>query len=1159
MDSLACLRPNAYSGKIAQATLVWKTVFIRPTDHELPLSSPHHHHLFVAAGGAWRAAEEAGGAEHRFATRASTKARTVFRRRASDPRATLRCLSWRREAKRGLRLDSREGALAGGGSYGPAIVPGKSQESPLLLFSAHLEPGMEMPPEEDMLPEGALATLRAWIDQGAVWPKGKHDLDGEEASLGNQAAFFKKAATHWAFQPIKKADASSLIEGSKTIDSLVIVPRREKGLSASPKADAVTLLKRLHFDTTGLPPTPAESKIFIAAFEQDPEAALQQKVDELLASPNFGERWGRYWLDLARYADTQDFLAQADLRYPFAWTYRDYVIGAFNSDKPYDAFIREQLAADQLELPENDPALAALGFLTVGPRFRNRVDEIMNDRIDVVTRGLMGMTVACARCHDHKYDPIPTADFYALYGVFASTDIPDTLPEIRLAQSNHDAQSRADYEAEKAKAEKALQDFIQDLKDKAVADILAKPVLYFDALVQMKVTKTADVRKLISDKQMIETALTPLERRWDEMRGAQKWWKDPFIGPLARVSSASPDRKAEVLESIITKKSVPGGAAHLHPMLQAALEQEAPKTEAELVRVYGDILKQAIDHPDETSKQLTHSLTASGGWLDFPLKDVESAHRLLGTGRRDLNKLETAIAEVEATHPGAPPRAMAVRDKAKPITPTIFIRGDSSRRGDEVQRRFLSVLDPSKQPFSQQASGRLDLANHITSPENPLTSRVWANQIWRHLIGKPLVKSTGDFGLQAEPPTHPELLDWMASALLQRGWSTKKLIRDVLLSDTYQQSSDEHEEGAKLDADNNLLWRANRRRMDFESMRDAMLAASGQLDSTMGGRAVSLSAEPFTGRRTIYGHVDRVNLDPLFTTFDFPSPDIASTERTQTLVPQQALFALNDGFIISQARALAALATNKADSDSPGTAIDWLYQRVYLRSPHADERELALRFLTETTQISGEARRGDWAYGYGSADPTVKRKDAFTRLPYYDAGTKRYQGSREYPSPKTGFASLTATGGHPGASIEMASIRRWIAPADGEYSVRGELLVNRQNKGDGVRGRVISSRQGLVGEWIADGATVATTIETLSLRAGEVLDFAVDCRESSTSDGYRWGPTITQRIRPEDSTVGQITQWDASSDFAPPPPPKLKPLEQFAQALLMTNEFLFVD
>ncbi len=1056
--------------------------------------------------------------------------------------------------KGGLRLDSLEAALAGGSSYGPAIVPGKSTESPLLLFTAHLEPDMEMPPDEEMLPEEALAVLRAWIDQGAKWPAKATPADGGVA-LGNQDAFFKKAATHWSFQPVIKADPHTLKAGPATIDSLIEAARKTKGLTASPRADARTLLKRLHFDTTGLPPAPEELDIFAADYATNPSTALERKVDELLASPHFGERWGRYWLDIARYADTQDFQAQADLRYPFAWTYRDYVISAFNEDKPYDQFLREQIAADQLGFAENDPRLAALGFVTVGPRFRRREDEQINDRIDVVTRGLMGLTVACARCHDHKYDPIPTADFYALYGVFNSTQIPEALPEITPRTFQPDPAQRADYDAKKASAEKALKDFIQNLKDKAVADILAKPVLYFDALVQMEVTKTADVRKLITGKKMTETALTPLSTQWAAFRNSEKWWEDAIMGPLARVAGASPQRKPAVLETIVSKGRVPGGKETIHPALAAALKADPPKDEEALVRLYGKVLEEAKKGSAD-QKDFAKKISGPGGWLDFRTSDVERAYRLLGTGRRELNDLSTAIAEVEATHPGAPPRAMVLTDLARPVEPVIFVRGDPTRKGDSVPRRFLSVLDGEKKPFPETSSGRKELAERITATDNPLTPRVWANQVWRHLLGTPLVKTTGDFGLQSEPPSHPQLLDWLASALMQRSWSTKQLVRDILLSTTYQQSSADRPEAAAIDPDNTHYWRANRRRMDFEAMRDAMLATSSQLDRTTGGRAVSLSEEPFSGRRTIYGLVDRVNLDPLFTTFDFPSPDISATERSQTLVPQQALFALNDAFIISQARALAK--TLRQDAPAP-EAIRTLYRRIFLRAPQPQEEQLAATFLQETAEIKAPAQRGDWLYGYGSADPSVKRAEAFTRLTYFDTRTKRYQGGREFPHEKLGHVSLSEIGGNPGRDLDHAAIRRWIAPQAGEYEITGELSLSRQNKGDGVRARLISGKGGLQGEWIADGNSVRTEVKRVRLAAGEVLDFAVDCRESPSSDAFRWSPTITLLIRAEETPAGLRTVWDSQNDFAPPPPPKLQPLEQVAHALLMTNEFLFVD
>jgi len=1082
--------------------------------------------------------------------------------------------------KGGLRLDSREAAMQGGDSYGPAIVPGKSTESPLLLFVSHLEPDMEMPPKKEQLPEQMVAVLRAWIDQGAKWPvmAAPAPETSDRPALGNQVQIFKKAATHWAFQPVAKAETASLANGPAAIDALVAAKLQEKGLARSPRADARSLLKRLHFDLAGLPPTPQELDQFAAAFARDADTALAAKVDELLASPHFGERWGRYWLDLARYADTQDFFPASDLRYPFAWTYRDYVVGAFNNDKPYDRFVQEQIAADQLGLAPGDPTLAALGYLTVGPRFLKQNNEIINDRIDVVTRGLMGLTVACARCHDHKFDPIPTADFYALYGVFGSTDDLTDLPIITLAGAKPDPKARSDYETAKAAAQQAVADFTQALKDKAVADVLAKPEVYFDAICQMEVKKTATVNKLLSGSKLMETALTPLDRQWVVLKTSGPWREDPVLSPLACVAAAPPEGKAGVIEAVIQSGAVQAGKPEVHPLVLAAIREAKPADEEALVRLYGKLLAQAKSEPSDGLKEVVKAFTGAGGLLDFSLKDVTEAFRTNGKARKDLEKLETAVTDLESTHPGAPARAMAVKDRAQPITPAIFIRGDSARRGDKVDRRFLQLFDPKKTPFAKDKSGRLELAEKITSEENPLTPRVWANHVWRHLLGRPLARTPGDFGLQAEPPSHPELLDWLASALMQRGWSTKRLVRDIVLSQTYQQSSHDRPEAAAVDADNKLLWRANCRRMDFESMRDTMLATSGQLDPAVGGRPVNLSLEPFSCRRTIYGIVDRVNPDPLFTTFDFPSADIANTERSQTLVPQQALFALNDAFIVSQARALAEKAqaavgvTNQAATgvtnntaagrtDDAGAEIAWLYRRVFLRAPSADETAMALAFMKETADLDPipDTAPGSWQYGIGSADPSTPRAEAFQPLPYFDQQAKRYQGGRVFPHPKSGFASLTATGGHPDSGLGKAAVRRWIAPCTGEYSIGGEISLLRQGTGDGVRARVISSASSLLGEWIADGAAAKTDLPHVKLVAGEILDFAVDCRETTTSDSFRWPISIKLLSNGEKLPAKAQTVWDAPTDFKAPPPPKLQPLEQISQALLMTNEFFFID
>lgn len=1066
--------------------------------------------------------------------------------------------------KGGLRLDSRERALAGGSGYGPAIVPGKGEESPLLRFSAHLEPDLEMPPKKPMLSEETLAILRAWIDQGAEWPARASAGDKTTAALGNQKLLFKKAATHWAFQPVAQASTETLQHGASTLDALVEVKLKTKNLSAAPRADAATILKRLHFDLTGLPPSPADMDQFVSGFHKDPDSAISAKVDQLLASHHFGERWARHWLDVARYADTPDFLPGNDVHYPFAWTFRDYVITALNSDKPYDQFLREQIAADLMGFPPGHPALAALGLLSLGPRFLKREDEQVNDRIDVVTRGIMGLTVVCARCHDHKFDAIPTADYYALFGIFKSTEIPTELPLLSLPHLNSDPAVRADYDSKSAAAVRAVADLTARQRTIAIEDVKAKPEAYFEALAQIEFDKKS-LSAVVNETTLLQIALGPLQRRWSFLKKTPPPLTDPVFGPLSKLTATPPDQKETVLKSLLNSEKVEGAEGDVHALVLRVLQRKAPDSEGALLRAYGAVLSAAVASKDPEDKIVVEAFFEKDSLLDFQSADVEHVARRTGKTPGEYLKLSKVLSDLESNHPGAPIRAMAIQDRPKPIQPVIYLRGDPSKPGKPVDRRFLEVLDPHKTPFSAIQSGRKELAERITSTNNPLTPRVWANHVWRHLLGRPLVKTTGDFGLQSEPPTHPEVLDWLASALVQRNWSTKQLVRDIVLSRTYQQSSASRPEAAASDPENIWLWRANQRRRDFESMRDAMLTAGGQLDPTQGGRAVNLSAKPFTARRSIYGFVDRVNIAPLFTTFDFPSPDISNTERSQTLVPQQALFALNDPFIVEQACMLASKAQEITPPTSPNSlaaTLRSLYRLVYQRMPLPEEEALSEHLLRASSASPSEASTGIWQAGFGSADPMVPRSEAFHALPHFDQKRGRYQGARAFPNRSHGYASLSAVGGHPGTGLGMAAIRRWVAPYAGEFTISGEIAIAPMASGDGIRARIISSEKGQLAEWIVDrtnGVTCTTNLPKVKVDAGEMIDFTVDCRETDTADGFRWAPTLSLLVMPETAPKKLQTVWDAQADFKGPPPPKLSALERLAQALLITNEFMFID
>jgi hypothetical protein len=678
--------------------------------------------------------------------------------------------------KGGLRLDSR-GAMLRGGTSGPAIVPGKPAES--LLLQALLQQGdLKMPPDET-LPGEVVAHFKQWIELGALWP-------GSASQLNEEAAWQK----HWAFQPVK-LPAPSPVEHTERVqtpvDTFILAELEKRGLELAPPAHRRTLLRRAAFDLTGLPPTAEEIDAFVNDTAPD---AFARVLDRLLASPRYGERWGRHWLDVARYADTKGYVFTEERRYAYAYTYRDYVIKAFNDDLPYSEFILEQLAADRLvaEGQLTDPrSLAAMGFLTLGRRFLNNAHDIIDDRIDVTTRGLLGLTVACARCHDHKYDPIPTKDYYSLYGVFASST-------------------------------------------------------------------------------------------------------EPKEGPLL----AQPDQTPEFV----------------------AFDKELK------------IREKAVADFRETHKA-----------------ELSAKNRKF---RDELTALQKKVDAWKASSPAAPPRAMVLEDLPKPREPHVLLRGNPGNIGPQVPRQFLGILSGDKrQPF-QRGSGRLELAQAIASPDNPLTARVLVNRVWLHHFGNGLVRTPSDFGLRSEPPTHPALLDYLAARFVAEGWSIKKLHKLIMLSSVYQQSSGT----SRDDPENRRLSHMNRRRLDFEALRDTLLFVSGQLDLKQGGPAVDMFEAKNSKRRTVYGFIDRQNLPGMLRTFDFANPDTSNPQRYETTVPQQALFLMNNPFVQDQAKQLLKRPEVAGQSD-PALKIRTLYRIAYGRQPDAAELKLGERFLQTASGNAG--------------------------------------------------------------------------------------------------------------------------------------------------------------------------------------------------------------
>lgn len=706
------------------------------------------------------------------------------------------------EQQGGLLLDRQSGWIEGG-ETNKAVIPGEPDASLLVIAIGYEDDELQMPPD-GRLDDEAIDLFRQWIRRGAQGPA--DDMGETEFSrLGDQDYLFDQATKHWAFQPIRAVSPGPLrtppaqssvnqsdrnLEsrwGDREIDRFVWNAMHQVDLAPSGRADAATIVRRLTYDLTGLPPTFEQVVGFVDAAEVDFDEATSRLIDQLIESPAYGQHLGRLWLDVVRYADTDNDY-RPDTRtphyYPFAFSYRDYVVDSLNSDKPFDQFLKEQLAADLMGFPKGGPEMAALGFYATGPYANRAQTEAFDDWIDVTTRGLMGITVACARCHDHKFEPVPTADYYSLRGVFAA-----------VARAN------------------------------------------------------------------------PLDEK-----------KQPLM----------------------TAYSAPDSEVKDYQRKRAAIDAK---------------------------------ISAATG------------KKSKGNNRSVAEKIrETELAELLTFHPGAPARAMVVNERGKPPESFIFVRGDAAARGDAVPRRFLQVLDPSQVEFPKDKSGRLELAQKIASSQNPLTARVFVNRVWGQLIGSHLVATPSDFGLQGSPPTHPELLDWLANDFVRHGWSVKHLVRRIVSTETYRQSSRFRESAAAIDAENTWSWRANRKHLSIEAIRDSMLLVSGQLNRRVGGHAEHLWGKDYTRRRAIYGFINRFNLDPTLRAFDFPAPVQSQPARGESIVAQQALFTLNAPFVVDQAAAIVSSESFlRFEADTEKT--EDLFRVILGREPAANEVARALKLV----------------------------------------------------------------------------------------------------------------------------------------------------------------------------------------------------------------------
>ncbi len=847
------------------------------------------------------------------------------------------------KSKGGLLLDSREAGLKGGDT-GPAVVPGNVDKSLLITAVSYKDKDLQMPPKGEKLSDQEIADLTQWVKDGAA--------DTREAVKGGKlSGLTDKARQHWAYQEVVKPAMPAVKNRAwcvTPVDTFILAKLEEKNMIPNPGLMSVPggkeiLLRRASFDLTGLPPTVDEIKDFTG--DNSPNA-FDKVVQRLLASPHYGERWGRFWLDSARYADTTGDRTNnrnTDYRFPYAWTYRDYVVRAFNEDKPYDRFILEQLAADKLTDLKDQRDLAALGFISVGKR-TNNANDVIDDRIDTVSKGFLAMTVACARCHDHMFDPIPTKDYYALHGVFASIDEPKDKPIISQAGK----QAASNFREKMEGLEQANRDNYYKVGGGNNAEFRKATAAYLKSWYLTRTSMSAEDQKKGGDIR--------LEAKLDRnviLSVNRTGREESIFGPLRTY-----------------QKGVWGGVNwdRINPIVAAAFKGLNPQNLDEVVAVYAKVFTGISAKAAGYEKALAEAQFSADGLaafkpeerelLNFPLPLIASGELNTDRVRREVDTWPLgyrnrgwSFAKINAlllTDSGNDARAMVVEDKPTPVNSPVFIRGLQENRGEIVPRRFLEILSGGKPVPFKHGSGRLDLAQAIASKNNPLTARVIVNRVWLHHFGEGFVRTPDDLGTQAEKPTHPELLDYLSSYLMEQDWSLKKLHRLIMLSKVYQEVSQLTSETAKsyeaIDPDNRLLWRANVRRLDFEAVRDSLLVMANKLDRTVGGQPVNVTDEPYIYRRTIYGFVDRGNLPELMSHFDFSNPEAPNSRRTTTVVPQQALFLMNSPMAIDVARNILlqpAIAQARTNNDR----IIGIYRVILGRTPTADEIKIAYAFL----------------------------------------------------------------------------------------------------------------------------------------------------------------------------------------------------------------------
>jgi len=889
------------------------------------------------------------------------------------------------KVKGGLLLDTREGIRKGGES-GHAVVPGDLKES--LLISALKHDDFEMPPKR-MLPAAVVADFEKWIRDGAVDPRRATHVVAKPDSIDIEAG-----RKHWAYQPLRAPAIPKVKDAAwpgNDIDRFILARLESAGLQPGADAKKITLIRRLYFDLIGLPPTPKEIARFVD--DKSPEA-YENLVDRLLKSPRFGERWGRHWLDVVRYAESMSLRGRL-LKH--AWRYRDYVIEAFNDDLPYDQFLTQQLAGDLLEASSVDAQrqnLIATTFLVMGDALlenqnKSQLDmDVVDEQLDVIGKGMLAQTITCARCHDHKFDPIPTSDYYAMAGILKNVQglkhssvsttmeipLPFTEKIKRALEINNVSVAKLQSEIKTLKAKLELLSPKTFPKIVAASSLPGIVVDDDDVLVVGKWTHSVhskhyigkryihDANKGKGDKTLSFIPKLPGDGEY-EVRFAYSHGGGRASNVPVTVFSAAGEktiivdmRKTPPLE----ERFISLGTFRFEATEQSRVLISNEGTDGVLTADAVQFLP-----VDNDSKVITPQISQ-------PVKTLSAAEQ-----QALKTRIAKLTADLSALQKRKPAREMvhSAVEKKKPTDLKIHIRGRINNLGAIVPRGVLQVANYGSAPeMPSSSSGRLELAHWIVDPANPLTSRVMTNRVWHWLFGAGLVRTVDNFGTMGESPSHPELLDHLAVHFIQQGWSVKNLIRTIVLSRTYRLSSSRGEQPE--DPENRLLAHMNQRRLDAESLRDTMLSVGGTLKLEMGGATFPANLKTDIGfrfqapRRSVYVPVFRSSLPQLFEVFDFANPSLVTGRRDVSTVAPQALFMMNHAFVRTQAR----LTAERLLSDSQlkeSHRIDHAYLQILGR--HATEEEISLsqEFLKALIDKTEKGRIEAWTQMVQSLFSTI--------------------------------------------------------------------------------------------------------------------------------------------------------------------------------------------